>query len=110
MSTTKIVGYFVVGALTAGGIAAAGLGAGVAHATLHDWCPGQPLPTPTVDWGEMHLCHNYEIDQSGYAESIATHLPPGASAAPSGPTNPDYCVVNPIGCHFFGPYGPGSHD
>lgn len=30
-----------------------------------------------------------------------------AAAAPS-PDQSDYCVRNPVGCHFFGPYGPGS--
>jgi hypothetical protein len=107
MKTTKIMGLTFIGALTAGGIAAAGWGAGVAQADLHDWCPGQPLPNPTVNW-EMDVCHNYDVDQFGNVESIAVHYPPGVPAPPPPPAS-DYCVVNPIGCHFFGEYGPGSH-
>lgn len=109
MNTTKIIRHFVVGTLAACGIAAAGPGSGVAHATMHNWCPGQPLPNPAVNW-EMNLCHDYDTDEFGNVESVAVYSPPGVAPTPSGPTNPDYCVVNPVGCHFFGPYGPGSHN
>lgn len=102
---TKMMTRIVVGALTAGAIGAGGLGAGTAHADLAAWCPGQPLPNPTVNW-EMHLCHTYELDPFGNVIPSSAYLPPGGTPAPPPPPS-DYCQRNPVGCHFFGPYGPG---
>ena len=50
MNTTKMMRHIVVGALTSGAIAAAGLALGAGSAAADrpaptgTWCPGQPLP------------------------------------------------------------------
>jgi hypothetical protein len=65
MITTKMMKHIVVGALTSGAIAAAGLalGAGTAAAEhpVGTWCPGQPVPLgPLAQFGwDRNVCHDY---------------------------------------------------
>jgi len=51
------------------GLAAFGLGAGVAQADT--WCPGQPVPGGfvDVDW-DWTVCHNYYAMSRGYPPQI----------------------------------------
>ena len=62
----KTVKHIVVGALTSGAIAAAGLGLGAGSAAAErpaptgTWCPGQPLPMGGAAFGwDMNVCHDY---------------------------------------------------
>ncbi len=82
-------------AIGATGLGLLGLSAGVAHAGLPSWCPGQPLPSPDVTW-DMALCHDYEILPGGGVHVIATFFPPGYRPPPS---DPNWCAHNPIPCH-----------
>jgi hypothetical protein len=66
MITTKTMKHIVVGALTSGAIAAAGLGLGAGSAAAErpaptgTWCPGQPLPMGGAAFGwDMNACHDY---------------------------------------------------
>jgi hypothetical protein len=129
----KMMRHIVVGALTSGAIAAAGLGLGSGSAAAHPptgtWCPGQPLPMGGAEFGwDMNVCHDYwfvtppdgnvPIKMNGnqmgswvWIGGVPPWLPPlGPPPPPPPPPAPgSYCATNPIGCHFFGPYGPGSH-
>jgi hypothetical protein len=131
--STKMMRHIVVGALTSGAIAAAGLALGAGSAAAQDptgtWCPGQPTPltTATFDW-DMGVCHDYWYVNPGEGNVKITDNPTGMNipgyiwiggpppwVPPLGPPPPpppppapgSYCDTNPIGCHFFGPYGPG---
>ena len=132
MNNTKQTRRTVVGALLAGGIAAAGLGLGAGAAAAQPptgtWCPGQPLPMGGAAFGwDMNVCHDYwfvsppagnvpinmngiQMDSWVWADSpppgMAPQGPPPAAAGPPAPGS--YCATNPVGCHIFGPYGPGS--
>jgi hypothetical protein len=128
----KMMRQIVVGALTSGAIAAAGLALGAGSAAAEDptgtWCPGQPLPLGDAAFGwDMNVCHDYWFVNSGEGNvpinasgiQLASYIwadspPPGWVPLPPPPPPPppapgSYCDTNPIGCHFFGPYGPGSH-
>ena len=135
MNTSKMMRHIAVGALTSGAIAAAGLGLGAGSAAAErpaptgTWCPGQPIPMGGAAFGwDMNVCHDYwfvsppagnvPINMNGIQMDSWVWIggpPPGM--APQGPPPPpppppapgSYCATNPIGCHFFGPYGPGSH-
>jgi hypothetical protein len=132
--TAKMMRHIAVGALTSGAIAAAGLALGAGSAAAdrpaptRTWCPGQPLPMGGAAFGwDMNGCHDYwlvnppegnvpinmngiQMDSWVWADSPPPWLPdvmpppPPAEPAPG-----SYCATNPIGCHFFGEYGPGSH-
>ena len=127
MNTTKMMRHIVVGALTSGAIAAAGLGLGTGSAAAENpktWCPGQPPPDSgplaVMGW-DMNVCHDYWVvpfgegnvpitvngapaDSHIWVGSPPVRVPP----PPPGPPAPgSYCATNPIGCHFFGPFGPG---
>ena len=128
---SKSVRHMVVGALTSGAIAAAGLGLGAGSAAAEQpvgtWCPGQPVPLgPLAAWGwDMNVCHEYwyvpfgegnvPITNINTGEPFESHIWIGSEPVrtppppPPAPTPGSYCATNPIGCHFFGPYGPGSH-
>ena len=128
---TKMMRHIVVGAMTSGAVAVAGLGLGAGSAAAEPptgtWCPGLPLPlgNAVVGW-DMNACHDYWFVNSGDGNvpinasgiQLASYIwigspPPGM--APVGPPPPpppppepgSYCATNPIGCHFFGPFGPG---
>jgi hypothetical protein len=120
----------VLGALASGAITAAGLGLGAgaaaAHAPTGTWCPGQPplIAGATFDW-DMNVCHDYwfvsppegnvpitmngnPMDSWVWIGGPPPWWPPlGPATEPSPPAPGSYCDTNPIGCHFFGPYGPG---
>jgi len=134
MKTTKMMRHIVVGALTSGAIAAAGLALGTGSAAADrpaptgTWCPGQPLPMGGAAFGwDMNGCHDYwfvnppegnvpinmngiQMDSWVWADSPPPWLPDVMPPAPAAAPEPgSYCATNPIGCHFFGEYGPGSH-
>jgi len=53
----------IVGALLAGGVAAAGLGLGTGTATAQNppvgtWCPGQATPAGPMGW-DPNVCHTF---------------------------------------------------
>jgi hypothetical protein len=129
---TDIMRHTVTGALIAGSIAAAGLGLGLGSAAAErpaptgTWCPGQPFPLAgaVFDW-DMNVCHDYwfvsppagnvpinlngiQMDSWVWTSGAPPWLPDVAPAQPPPPPEPgSYCDTNPIGCHFFGEYGPG---
>jgi hypothetical protein len=130
----KMMRHIVAGALTSGAIAAAGLGLGAGFAAADrpaptgTWCPGQPLPMGGATFGwDMNVCHDYwfvnppegnvPINMNGiqmgswvWIGGPPPWLPDVAPPSPPPPPAPgSYCATNPVGCHFFGPYGPGSH-
>ena len=131
MITTKMMRHIIVGALTSGAIAAAGLGLGAGSAAAEHpvgtWCPGQPVPLgPLAQFGwDPNVCHDYwyvpfgkgnvSITDGNTGEPIDSHIwigsePVRTPPPPAAPPEPgSYCATNPIGCHFFGEYGPGSH-
>ena len=131
MRTTTRMLHIIVGALTSGAIAAAGLGPGAGSAAAEHpvgtWCPGQPVPLgPLAQFGwDPNVCHDYwyvpfgegnvSITDGNTGEPIDSHIwigsePVRTPPPPAAPPEPgSYCATNPIGCHFFGEYGPGSH-
>lgn len=103
-----------------------GTGSAAAQAPTGTWCPGQPLPLSDAVFGwDMNVCHDYWFVNPGEGNvpitasgvQLASYVrigspPPGlANLTPPPPPPPpapgSYCATNPIGCHFFGPYGPG---
>lgn len=130
--TAKMMKHTVAAALISSAISATGLGLGAGTATANPtgtWCPGQPTPltTATVDW-DMNVCHDYwyvnpgdgnvKITDNPTGRNIPPYIwiggpPPGMPpmgpppADPPPPAPGSYCETNPIGCHFFGPFGPG---
>jgi hypothetical protein len=71
MHTSRTANKLIVQALLSGGLAAAvfGVAMGPAHADPngsfsaqpHNWCPGQGLPFPGIQW-DMGVCHTwYEV-------------------------------------------------
>lgn len=131
MNKIKMTKRVVVGALSSGAIAAAGMGLGAGSAAAQSpagtWCPGQPPPIAGMefDW-DMNVCHDYwfvspgrgnvgikmegkPMDSWMWIDSVpAEVIPQGPPPPPPPPPAPgSYCATNPIGCHFFGPYGLG---
>lgn len=130
MKITNVMRHVAAGALASGAITAAGLGLGAgsaaAHAPTGTWCPGQPplIAGATFDW-DMNVCHDYwfvsppegnvpitmngnQMDSWVWIGGPPPWWPPLGPPAPEPEPAPgSYCDTNPIGCHFFGPYGPG---
>ncbi len=131
---TEMMRRTVVGALLSGGIAAAALGVGAGSAAADPpaptgtWCPGQALPLGGAVFGwDMNTCHDYWFVNPGegnvavntngiqlasyiWSDSPPPWWPDVTPAPPPAPPAPgSYCDTNPVGCHFFGEYGPGSH-
>ena len=131
MSTTFLT-RIVVAAFASGAIAAAGLGLSAGPAAADPpaptgtWCPGQPLPLGGAVFGwDMNVCHDYWFVNPGegnvpvnvngvqlgsyvWIGSPPPWWPDVTPPPPPPPPAPDsYCATNPVGCHFFGEYGPG---
>lgn len=128
--STRMMRHVVVGALTFGAVAAVGSGLGAGSAAAENpqgtWCPGQPLPAPptvTFDW-DMNVCHDWWYVPAGQGNVKVTDINTGEPVdfayywigsppvrtpppPPPPPAPGSYCATNPIGCHFFGEYGPG---
>ena len=125
----RMMRRIVAGALTSGAIAAAGMGMGAGFAAAENpvgtWCPGDEVPLGPLadfDWDET-VCHDYwyvpfgqgnvKITNINTGEPTDSHIWIGSEPVRTPPPPPpppapgSYCDTNPIGCHFFGPYGPG---
>lgn len=132
MNITNAVRRTATGAMISGTIVAAGLGLGSGTAAAQPptgtWCPGQQLPMGGAAFGwDMFVCHDYwfvsppggnvpinmngiQMDSWVWADSPPPGMAPAGPPPPAtGPAPGSYCDVNPVGCHFFGEYGPGSH-
>ena len=87
---------FATTVVMSGGLALAGLGlaAGTAQAypmctpqgiCSTQWCPGQRLPAPDVQW-DMTVCHDWMSNpHDAEAVQVGSHVWEGEPCAPEGP-------------------------
>jgi len=130
--TIKTITRIATGVAGAGVLAAAALALGAGAASAQQpptgtWCPGQPplIVGMELDW-DPNVCHDYWYVPNGQG-NVGVKLdgkpmdswiwigsvPPGMEnlkppPPPPPPAPGSWCANNPVLCHFFGPYGPGS--